>query len=769
LSLSGYRGGLSVGDVVDGRFELTAKLRVGGMAVIYEAIDRKYDRPAAVKVLERELAEDLEFRQRFEREAKAAQRANHPHVLPVWDHGEQSRMLYLATPLCDTDLGSLLAERGQLEPERAVAIIAQVAWALDWAHGRGVVHRDVKPENILLVVGPGDDHAYLADFGLAKATADETLTQVGSTPGLTPAYAAPEQWVGDAIGPAADQYSLAATLYTCLAGRPPYYGRRGPSLREAHLSEPPPDLCLLVEGIPEALAMAVAKGLSKNPNRRFGTCRELITTAQAGLRGPGRAPSAPGDLVPGGTGGTVSVPAVAGPPAPSASAPPPAAPSFPAPPGGATPFDTTLANEDHAAAATPPAPPQEPPAAREPEPTPSEPELAASEPTPSEPEPAASEPTRSEPELAPSEPRAPDAERLTAALVGPSAPVPVPEPGGPETVVPPAERGRRRRWAIPAAVALVVAVIAGAGAALITAGGDDSGGGGKPAGLLQLSVGPRPGDLAAGGAGVGGLWVANGDGTVSRIAPNRNQVRNRQVRALSSPAFGIAVGAGRVWVVGARGDLAELDPRTAQLVREPTQPVQQADGIAAGARAVWIVNSTAGTVTRIQTTGVTNRTSGVVVGRGTAGIAIGPKAVWVANSESADLVEIDPATGQPTRRRVQLQGGIESVAIGEGAVWVASAPRGLLFKVDPSTAELVATIRVGFFAQGADVAVGDGRVYYVNLDNGTALRIDPKTNKVVGEPVAVVPGGKQASAAAVADRALWVADRVDGKVIKLPF
>jgi serine/threonine-protein kinase len=282
--VSNRRRTLGVGDVVGGRFRLEAELGEGGMSRVYEAVDLKYQRAAAVKVLARWLAEDEEFRHRFERESLAAERVTHPHVLPIWDHGDENGLLFLATPLCDLDLGDLIGDRGRLDADRALMIIAQVAWALDWAHGRGVVHRDVKPENVLLVTGPDSEHAYLADFGLARARVDETLTQAGHPPGLTPAYAAPEQWRGEAIGPAADQYALAATLFTCVAGHPPFHPRRGPSLRDAHLSESPPDLDGVVEGVPDGLAEAVARGLAKEPSQRFGTCRELVAAAQAGLQ-----------------------------------------------------------------------------------------------------------------------------------------------------------------------------------------------------------------------------------------------------------------------------------------------------------------------------------------------------------------------------------------------------------------------------------------------------------------------------------------------------
>ena len=372
MAVTGRRRGLSVGDTVGGRFNLVSELGEGGMSRVYEALDLRYDRSAAVKVLARWLAEDEEFRQRFERESNSAERVTHPHVLPIWDHGEEHGQLFLATPLCDIDLGELISSRGQLELDRTLSIIAQVAWALDWAHGRGVVHRDVKPENVLLITGPGSDHAYLADFGLARASRDETLTQAGHPAGLTPAYAAPEQWRGEAVGPAADQYALAATLFTCLAGHPPFHPRRGPSLRDAHLSESPPVLGGVVGGLPEALAEAVNRGLAKNPNHRFGTCGELVAAAQTAVQ---RTQPSSSTQHPAGAGnvaqptvvdgpGTVQAPDEAGaataPPAAEPPAAEPPATALPVPAAAAPPSPPASAPPDLPAAAPPPSPRRQP-------------------------------------------------------------------------------------------------------------------------------------------------------------------------------------------------------------------------------------------------------------------------------------------------------------------------------------------------------------------------------------------------------------------------
>jgi serine/threonine protein kinase len=272
--------GLGAGDVVGDRFRLICEIGEGGMGRVFEAEDLRYGRRAAVKLISRRLAGDAEFRARFEREAQAVARANHPHVLPVFDHGSEAGYLYLATQLADTDLGYLIEERGRLDVDTACSICGQMAWALDWAHGRDVLHRDVKPENILLVTGSQSTHAYLADFGLARISDSVTLTQHGVPAGLSPAYAAPEQWEGADVSPASDQYALAATLYCCLAGQPPFGQRTVTQLRNAHLHEPPPPLHGDIGPGSEAISAALATALSKNPADRYGSCEELIAAVR---------------------------------------------------------------------------------------------------------------------------------------------------------------------------------------------------------------------------------------------------------------------------------------------------------------------------------------------------------------------------------------------------------------------------------------------------------------------------------------------------------
>jgi serine/threonine protein kinase len=271
---------IGTGDVVGERFRLGEEIGEGGMGRVYEAQDMRFDRPAAVKVISRRLAQDQQFRARFQREAEAAERANHPHILPVWDYGSAGSSLYLVTPLCDSDLAAYIEDQQRLPLSMALEIIGQIAWALDWAHGRGVVHRDVKPGNILLVTGVSDVHAYLGDFGMARVASGVTLTQEGEAVGLSPAYAAPEQWAGESVSRATDQYALAGALYTCLSGHPPFDAESVTGMRFAHLMTPPP--ALEIPGLPNmaAVSRALQVAMAKVPAERYSSCQQLVAAVR---------------------------------------------------------------------------------------------------------------------------------------------------------------------------------------------------------------------------------------------------------------------------------------------------------------------------------------------------------------------------------------------------------------------------------------------------------------------------------------------------------
>ena len=242
----------------------------GGMGVVYRAFDLRLKRSVAVKLLVPELARDDGFRERFLAETEIAASLEHPNVIPIHDAGEVDGQLYLAMRYVEGgDLKQLLTDE-QLSPERAIAICAQVADALDAAHARGLVHRDVKPSNVLLAE---HDHAYLADFGLSRSvTAGGTLgTSVG-----TPAYVAPEQIRGDQVDGRADQYALGCLLHECLYGEPPFRADGDAGLLFAHLEGEPP-----AHGDPTD--PVIARALAKNPDERYPDCRTLVDEARDAL------------------------------------------------------------------------------------------------------------------------------------------------------------------------------------------------------------------------------------------------------------------------------------------------------------------------------------------------------------------------------------------------------------------------------------------------------------------------------------------------------
>src|ERR1700748_416906 len=197
-----------------------------------------------------QFGQDPVFRERMKREARTAGRLQEPHVVPIHDYGEIDGLMFLEMRLIEgIDLDSVLKRFGPLTPPRAVAIITQIASALDAAHASGVMHRDIKPQNILVT---RDDFAYLVDFGIASATTDEKLTQLGTAVG-TWKYMAPERFSNDEVTYRADIYALACVLYECLIGSPPYRADSASTLVTAHLMDPIPQASTMRAGIPKAL------------------------------------------------------------------------------------------------------------------------------------------------------------------------------------------------------------------------------------------------------------------------------------------------------------------------------------------------------------------------------------------------------------------------------------------------------------------------------------------------------------------------------------
>ncbi|MEO8814432.1 MAG: serine/threonine-protein kinase PknD [Mycobacterium sp.] len=253
----------------------------GGMGEVYEAEDTRKHRVVAVKLISPQLSGSPEFRARMQREADAAGRLTEAHVVPIHDYGEIDGQFFLEMRLIDgTDLAALLKRHGALPPPRAVAIVGQIATALDAAHASGVTHRDIKPENILVTP---DDFAYLVDFGIARAGSAPGLTQTGIAVG-TYNYMAPERFSGDEVTYRADVYSLACVLDECLTGLPPYRAQTIERLIAAHLMEPPPRPSQLRPGVvPLALDQVIARGMAKSPRDRYSSAGDLARSAHDAL------------------------------------------------------------------------------------------------------------------------------------------------------------------------------------------------------------------------------------------------------------------------------------------------------------------------------------------------------------------------------------------------------------------------------------------------------------------------------------------------------
>jgi serine/threonine-protein kinase len=300
-----------------GKYQLARLLGQGGMGEVYEARDTSKDRTVALKILPEELSRDEGFRTRFQRESRAAAMLEEPHVIPIHDWGEIDGNLYIDMRLVrGQDLHELL-QRGPLEPERAVGIIRQIAAALDAAHAQGLIHRDVKPPNILITAV--EDFAYLIDFGIAENRGDTRLTMAGSAIGSF-AYMAPERFEDRPATPAVDTYSLAGVLYEALTGQPPFKAGSMEQVIAAHLSSPPPQPSAVNPRVPAAFDEVIARGMAKDPDDRYGSPGALGRAAQRAL---GAAPSA------GPSTGPTAV-TQAGPTYPAASAPGNSGPTLPA-------------------------------------------------------------------------------------------------------------------------------------------------------------------------------------------------------------------------------------------------------------------------------------------------------------------------------------------------------------------------------------------------------------------------------------------------------
>src|SRR3954466_6131792 len=276
--------GIEVGSVIGG-VRIDAEIGRGGMGVVYRGRQLALNRTVALKVVRADLAEQEEFRERFKREAEIAASLDHPHIVAVHAAGEDADQLYVTMRYVDgADLGRVIAERGRLDPALAAEVVGQVGGALAAAHRRGLVHRDVKPANIVVAGEDGSPHAYLMDFGLSRAAdAESGLTRTGTVIGSVD-YMAPEQFEGGPVDGRVDVYALGCVLFQALTGQVPFPRDTEPAKIWAHMKEPPPSVAGNAD-VPDEFEEVIRRAMAKNPDDRYPSAGDLGRAALAAAEG----------------------------------------------------------------------------------------------------------------------------------------------------------------------------------------------------------------------------------------------------------------------------------------------------------------------------------------------------------------------------------------------------------------------------------------------------------------------------------------------------
>ncbi|HET9286982.1 MAG TPA: protein kinase [Gaiella sp.] len=606
---------IAAGDVVAG-YEVGELVGRGGMGEVFRAVDVRLDRPVALKLLVEQLSGDDGFRERLLRESRLAASLDHPNVVPIYEAGEADGRLFIAMRYVDgTDLKSLLRREGPLEPERALAIASQVAEALDAAHRKGLVHRDVKPSNVLLDQEGGREHVYLADFGLTQSVSDTGPTD-GQLMG-TVDYVAPEQIRGDRVDGRADVYALGCLLFETLTGTLPFSGGSDVAVVYAHLEEDPPRASERHTGLPQALDPVLARAIAKQPGDRQTTCGELVTEAREAI-----------GLVQGRPLTRLRVALVAFAAAVLAAAT--AAGIVLATRGDGTTTAVsggTLVRID-----------------------PGTNEVTASYPVSATPGVVTTSGNRvwlgdfRDGSLWRLDTETGDLQRFTTT-------------GEPRDLT---ALGNRL-------------YVAGDGETVIegTVTRYDA-----VTGTRESSVEVLACSLAA---GEGVLWVAgcpfvqrlSTDGgrlrvLVTALVPSQ---RRRSAETMRSAMRDMAVGAGALWVVGDPVDrrVFRVDRLNGEILGTTPLPFAPRS-IAVGEGAVWVTGPMDDVVARLEpTTG--RRTQTIEVGRGASGVAVGDGSVWVTSSLDREVSRIDPTSGEIVAR-IGIEGAPREVVVGAGGVWV---------------------------------------------------------------------------------------------------
>ena len=622
----------------------------GGMGVVYRALQLDLDRPVALKLIAPQLAEDPDFRERFVRESRAAASIDHPNVIPIYYTGESDEgALYIAMRYVEgSDLRTLVRAEQRLDPGRAAYIVSQVARALDAAHARGIVHRDVKPANVLL---GANDHAYLTDFGLTKrVTSHSGSTRDGGWVG-TLGYVAPEQIRGERLDARADVYALGCVLYHSLAGVPPYQRESDEATLWAHLNDDPPTLHDRAPSVPASFDAVLARAMAKDPDDRYPSAGDL---GRAALAAAGQ-PVAPGPerlvavgaAAPGDSQETVVSPDQA--PTVLAASEAPARRWWPwalaAVPIAGLALIAALALGGGDGANKPGA-------------TTSGSTSTATTPAPQKTAIKDVDVGGRPNNIVLANGKAWVVRSANERLVVINAKTAKREPYSPHVGDPSGEAaGFGKLWVINQAAPSLV-----------------------PIGLKshrqegQAVPLPAQGRAVAVAGGSNAMWVGvrGNPGLLLRIDP-KNRSQPSKTIELPDGVQNITVGGGAVWIIARRRNtVTRLD--IASGTQRPIFVGEKPFGIAYGRGAVWVTNNGDDTVTRIDA-GSLNTTI-IETGNGPKGIAVGAGAVWVADSTASTVTRIDPQTNRPSGEPIDVASNPYGVDTNGDDVWITSPADG---------------------------------------------------------------------------------------------
>ncbi|HEX6653238.1 MAG TPA: protein kinase [Thermoleophilaceae bacterium] len=677
---------LAPGSVVAG-YRIEAIVGRGGMGVVYRATQLSLERPVALKAIAPELAGDLMFRERFKRESRLAASIEHPNVIPVYEAGEGDGVLYLAMRYIEgTDLRALIDANGALEPPRAAGLVAQVAAALAAAHRRGLMHRDVKPANVLIDAEAEREHAYLTDFGIARhVAATSGLTQTGSVLG-TLDYLAPERMADGSGDERADVYALGCVTFQAVTGSIPYPRDNEVAKMYAHLNAPVPDARDLNSAVPDSLAELAMAAMAKEPDERIQSASELAERLRQ------------------------------------------TADTRPAP----APAPTTVAAR--------------PPISEEPPKVAAPTEAAPTEPAPTAPASAGLGAFRTETSAKGAPPSVGRSRRrgLIAAGVGVTAVLIAvvvvlasggsddpgsADPGKPTTATTSSEQPGR----VPLDPTPLKPVGLQPGADGVATGGGFAWVANRELNTVTrvnartrqvegnpIPVGTEPDSLAA---GLGAMWVTNtSDNSVTRLDLDTGEPMG--THPVGARPEGIVVAHGAVWVAnGADGSVSRLDEKGDELAKADvgTGPVQ----LAATTDAVWVTVSKENKIVELDRDGG-DRTGREVPIPGTPrGIAYEPVRgeLWVSASAADRLVVVDPDSAQ-IEDRVDVPENPREVRFGFGAIWVTSATAQRVSAIDPAKRRMIDNIPIEGTTYG--LATGEGLVWAASESDGLLLPIRPR-------------------------------------------